>query len=59
LHGVAISAFNHIKGEQYGITIGIFNYARELKGFQIGLLNYAANNQKWLRLLPLLNVHLR
>ncbi|MFQ5629833.1 MAG: LA_2272 family surface repeat-containing protein [bacterium] len=39
--------------------MGIFNFAKKLKGFQIGFLNYAGNNPKWLRLLPLMNVHLR
>ncbi|GIV59400.1 MAG: hypothetical protein KatS3mg043_0489 [Rhodothermaceae bacterium] len=55
--GLAVSAFNHIRGEQRGLTIGLFNYARRLYGLQIGLLNYAGNNPKGLRLLPLVNLH--
>jgi hypothetical protein len=55
--GVAVSAFNHIKGAQHGLTIGIFNYARNLHGAQVGVLNYAGNNRKGLRLLPLFNAH--
>lgn len=58
LTGLSMSAFNHIKGAQHGLTIGIFNYARSLHGVQIGILNYAGNNRKSLRLLPLFNAHL-
>jgi hypothetical protein len=56
--GFSLSAFNHIKGEQHGLTIGILNYARELHGVQIGVLNYAGNNRGGLKLLPVVNVHL-
>jgi hypothetical protein len=41
-----------------GLSIGLFNYSAELEGIQLGLLNYAANNPRWARLLPLVNVHL-
>lgn len=58
LRGVSISAFNHVRGEQYGLTIGIFNYARSLHGIQFGLLNFAGNNRKGVRWLPVLNAHL-
>lgn len=55
VRGVTISAFNHIKGEQFGLSIGLLNYAWELRGWQFGVLNYAANNSPGLRLLPLFN----
>ena len=55
LRGLGISAFNHIKGRQNGLTIGIFNYAESLKGLQIGLLNFAGNNKGIRRWLPFLN----
>jgi hypothetical protein len=58
LRGVSVSAFNYITGTQQGLTIGIFNFARVLNGVQLGVLNYAANNPMWLRLLPGLNVNL-
>jgi hypothetical protein len=58
LRGASVSAFNHIKGTQRGLTIGIFNYARVLRGVQLGVLNYAENNPLWLRLLPGLNVNM-
>ena len=41
-----------------GLSIGFVNYTAELKGVQLGLFNYAGNNPRWLRLLPLVNVHL-
>ena len=53
--GITTSAFNHIKGEQFGLSIGLLNYAWEVHGWQIGVLNYAGNNKKGLRLLPLFN----
>ena len=53
--GVSVSAFNHIKGQQYGLSIGLLNYAWEAHGLQIGVLNYAGNNPKGLRWLPILN----
>jgi hypothetical protein len=53
--GLNLSAFNHVRGTQGGVAIGIFNYARTLDGLQLGLLNYAANKPRGTRLLPLLN----
>ncbi|MDH3216346.1 MAG: hypothetical protein OEN01_08645 [Candidatus Krumholzibacteria bacterium] len=41
-----------------GLSIGLVNYTARLKGVQLGLLNFAGNNPRWLRLLPLVNVHL-
>jgi hypothetical protein len=55
LRGLGISAFNHIKGRQNGLTIGIFNYAESLSGLQIGLLNFAGNNKGIRRWLPVVN----
>ena len=48
--GLSVSAFNRIRGEQAGFTIGIVNWARSLSGVQIGLLNYAGNKRgmKWM-----------
>lgn len=42
---------------QRGISIGLLNYARELHGMQIGVLNIAGNNSSPFRVLPLLNGH--
>lgn len=53
--GVTISSFNHIKGEQFGLSIGVVNYAWELNGIQIGLINYARRNRSGARVLPIVN----
>lgn len=53
--GISLSAFNHIKGKQNGVTIGLFNFAESLHGIQIGILNFARSNKKGLRWLPLFN----
>ncbi len=55
MRGVSISSFNHIKGDQYGLSLGLLNYAWDLHGWQIGVLNYAKNNPPGLKLLPLFN----
>lgn len=55
LEGVAVSSWNHVRGEQRGITIGIFNYAETIRGVQLGLLNYVRSNPRGLRLLPIFN----
>lgn len=57
LTGFSLSAFNQIKGTQHGLTLGVFNFARELHGVQIGLLNYAGNNHGIAKLLPFVNAH--
>jgi hypothetical protein len=44
-----------VKGEQFGLSLGLLNFAWELNGVQIGLINYAGNNPKGLRLLPFFN----
>jgi hypothetical protein len=53
--GVTASAFNHIKGEQNGLSIGLLNYAWVANGLQLGVLNYVRDNPPGLRLLPLVN----
>src|SRR5512146_975254 len=51
--GGSLSAFNHIKGAQHGLTIGLFNYARELHGAQIGVIN-VSDNGGHRRVIPIL-----
>ena len=53
--GVSISAFNQIRGNHSGVSIGIFNYAFSQRGLQLGVLNYVKSNPKGLRLLPVFN----
>ena len=57
LTGLSFSTVNHVRGRQRGLTVGLVNVARDLGGVQLGLLNYAGNNPRFLRLLPGLNVH--
>lgn len=56
VNGLTISAFNHVKGEHRGVSIGILNWAEKLNGLQIGLLNFAGNKDK-LKWLPFFNYH--
>ena len=55
VRGITVSALNHIKGDQFGLSLGVINYAWDVHGVQIGLLNYAGNNRPGLRWLPLFN----
>jgi hypothetical protein len=55
MKGLTVSAFNHIMGDQFGVTIGIFNYAWSVRGFQLGVLNHVKSNPKGLRWLPIFN----
>ena len=55
--GLLTGAITQAKGEHHGLAIGIINTAARLRGVQIGLLNYAGNNPRGLRWLPLLNAH--
>lgn len=57
--GVAVSAFNRMRGLQRGLTIGVLNYAADLNGIQIGVLNIARSNRPGLRVLPLANWSMR
>jgi hypothetical protein len=53
--GGSLSLVNNIRGEQHGLTIGLFNYSRELHGAQIGLINISDNSGSR-RVLPLISV---
>ena len=55
VRGITVSAVNHIKGEQHGLSLGVVNYAWEANGWQVGLVNYIRDNPPGLRLLPLIN----
>lgn len=58
LKGVGISGYTNTN-QTSGLTIALFNYTRKLNGVQIGILNYAGNNRKLVRLMPLVNIHLK
>jgi hypothetical protein len=53
--GGALSAVSYIQGAQHGLTIGLFNYARELHGAQIGILNVSDNDGRR-RVLPIFSL---
>lgn len=53
--GISVSAFNHIKGEHRGLSIGILNFANDLYGVQIGVINIAKSNPGGLKVLPVFN----
>lgn len=55
--GITCAAFNQIRGEQNGLSLGIVNYTRSIKGLQIGLINIVRENPRFLRILPLVNFH--
>lgn len=57
MNGVSVSGFSNTKVAK-GISIGVFNKTKELHGLQLGLINYAGNNPKLFRTLPLINIHL-
>jgi hypothetical protein len=43
----------------HGLSIALYNRTKELHGIQVGLLNFAGNNTKGLRMLPFINLHLK
>jgi len=53
--GGSLSAVNNVSGSQHGLTIGLWNYARDLHGAQIGLVNISDNDGRR-RILPLISV---
>ena len=53
--GGSLSAVNYVRAAQHGLTIGLWNYARELHGGQVGLINISDNDGKR-RVFPLLSV---
>ena len=57
--GVGVAGYSQIKGRQDGWTIGVVNYARDLGGVQIGLINIARSNPKATQVLPLFNRNFR
>jgi len=55
MSGLAASAFNHIRGHQTGLALGIVNYAYRVRGLQIGLVNIVRDNPRGLKVLPVFN----
>jgi len=55
--GVAVAGYAKTD-KMYGLAIALYNRTKKLRGVQFGLLNYAGNNPKGLRMLPFINLHL-
>lgn len=55
---LATGAVNRARYRMTGIQIGLINVAESLHGVQLGLINFAGNNPKYLRVLPIINMHL-
>lgn len=55
MKGVSISAFNQTYGHYNGVSIGVVNWARSQRGFQLGLINIVKSNPPGLRILPIFN----
>jgi hypothetical protein len=53
--GGALGAVTRVDGTQHGLTIGLFNYARELHGTQLGIIN-VSDNGGHRRVIPLVSV---
>ncbi len=53
--GASVSAYNRVLGTQHALTVGVFNYAKELMGVQIGLINVSDNGGRR-RIWPLIGV---
>ena len=58
LKGVVVAGYANIS-KTNGASIALYNRTKVLHGIQLGLLNYAGNNSKGLRMLPIINLHLR
>ncbi len=55
LHGISLAGYHEVRGHTSGLTIGIINYTRTLKGVQLGLINMVDRNPRGRRVLPLVN----
>ncbi len=55
MKGVSISVFNQTFGHFNGVSIGVVNWTRTQRGFQLGLINIVKSNPPGLRILPIFN----
>jgi hypothetical protein len=58
LRGLAFASYAKTN-QMKGLSIALFNRTNKLHGVQVGLLNYSGNNKKGLKILPIINMHLR
>lgn len=57
VRGISVATIWSYSKEQYGLSIACYNKTDNLHGLQIGLINYAGNNPRLLRWLPIINFH--
>lgn len=57
--GLSVSAYNNIKGDQVGVTLGVVNRTHRIRGVQFGLINIVKENPRGLRVLPIFNTRFR
>lgn len=57
LNGLSLAALTNIK-EQHGVTIGLYNYTKNLQGIQFGLWNVAMNKNRFKKI-PFVNFNFR
>lgn len=53
--GVSVAGINDMRGRQTGLAIGLFNYAYDLNGLQVGVINVARNAT--VKVMPIMNYH--
>lgn len=58
VRGLSVAGYQRA-GLQAGLAVALVNWADELRGVQVGLLNRAGNNRAPFRVLPLVNANLR
>lgn len=58
VNGLAMGVFSW-SDKLRGVSIAVMNKTKQLHGLQIGLINYAANNRKIFRAMPLVNMNFR
>jgi len=59
MNGLAVGFLRNAFDKQNGVSISCFNRAEELYGVQFGLLNYAGNNRRIFRRIPLINFNFK
>lgn len=56
-NGITVSSISSTN-RMNGVSIAIINITKELHGIQLGAINYAGNNKRGLKILPVANMHL-
>lgn len=56
--GISVSAFNRVLGTQKGVSLGVVNYTKRIRGVQFGLINIVRENPRGLRVLPVFNTRM-